>query len=123
MGKPRKLTEWTLDNLINVAYETGYIQLHIKIIAIAWKSLEIIFIQDSKQCKNFNPNKHTAEISFKVLQAVITDLTKSWEWVILFDNFEVKKLDTFINTLVNWHYLKVDEKEYFFEEVELYFNL
>lgn len=40
----------------------------------------------------------------------------------LFDNFEVEKLDTFINTLLNGHYLKVNEKEYFFEEVELYFN-
>ncbi len=40
----------------------------------------------------------------------------------LLGNFEVEKLDIFMNTLINEHCLKVNEKEYFFEEVELYFN-
>ena len=40
----------------------------------------------------------------------------------LLGSFEVEKLDTFMNTLINGHCLKVNEKEYFFEEVELYFN-
>ena len=40
----------------------------------------------------------------------------------LFGSFEVEKLNTFMNTLINGYCLKVNEKEYFFEEVELYFN-
>ena len=37
----------------------------------------LVVIDDQQAMQNFNPNKHTAEISWKVLQAVIADLTKS----------------------------------------------
>ena len=76
-GKIRKLTEWTLDNLINAAYETGYIQLHIKNYSHSLKEFRNYIHPRQQAMQNFNPNKHTAEISWKVLQAVIADLTKS----------------------------------------------
>jgi len=75
-AKPRKLTEWTLDNLINVAYETGFIQLHIKNYSHSLKEFRNYIHPRQQAVQNFNPDKYTAEISWKVLQAVVSDLTR-----------------------------------------------
>jgi len=73
--KVRQLHEWTLDNLINVAYETGFIELDIKKYGHDLKDFRNYIHPRQQAVQNFNPDKHTAEISWKVLQATIASLS------------------------------------------------
>lgn len=73
-GKVRLLHEWTLDNLINVAYEIGYIKLDIKKFAHTLKDFRNYIHPREQVSQKFYPDKHTAEISWKVLQATIANL-------------------------------------------------
>ena len=75
-GKVIKLHEWTLDNLINVSYEENFIKLDIKKFAHTLKDFRNYIHPRQQASQKFNPNKHTAEISWKVLQAIIYELTK-----------------------------------------------
>lgn len=74
-GKPKKLTEWPLDSLINVAHEENFIKLDIKKYAHTLKDFRNYIHPRQQASQNFNPDKHTAEISWKVLQATIANLT------------------------------------------------
>lgn len=74
-GKIRQLHDWTLDNLINVAYEENFIKLDIKKFAHTLKDFRNYIHPRQQASQNFNPDKHTAEISWKVLQATIANLT------------------------------------------------
>lgn len=74
-GKVIPLYNWTLDNLINVAHETGYIELDIKKFAHELKDFRNYIHPRQQAMQGFNPDKHTAEISWKVLQATIASLS------------------------------------------------
>ncbi|ABV67640.1 hypothetical protein L5F07_04240 [Aliarcobacter butzleri] len=74
-GKVKQLHEWTLDNLINVAYEQDFIKLDIKKFSHTLKDFRNYIHPRQQALQNFNPDKHTAEISWKVLQAIIANLT------------------------------------------------
>ncbi len=74
-GKVIKLHEWTLDNLINVSYEENFIKLDIKKFAHTLKDFRNYIHPRQQASQKFNPDKHTAEISWKVLQATIANLT------------------------------------------------
>lgn len=74
-GKVIKLHEWTLDNLINVSYEENFIKLDIKKFAHTLKDFRNYIHSRQQASQNFNPDKHTAEISWKVLQATIANLS------------------------------------------------
>lgn len=73
-GKVKPLYEWTLDNLINVAYEENFIKLDIKKFSHILKDFRNYIHPRQQASQNFNPDKHTAEISWKVLQATIANL-------------------------------------------------
>ena len=73
-GKVKQLHEWTLDNLINVAYDVGIIKLDIKKFSHTLKDFRNYIHPRQQASQNFNPDKHTAEISWKVLQATIANL-------------------------------------------------
>ncbi len=74
-GKTKPLIEWTLDNLINVAYETEYIELDIKKFSHDLKDFRNYIHPRQQASQKFTPDKHTAEISWKVLQATIASLS------------------------------------------------
>ena len=73
-GKVKALHEWTLDSLINVSYEIGIIKLDIKKFSHTLKDFRNYIHPRQQASQNFNPDKHTAEISWKVLQATIANL-------------------------------------------------
>jgi len=73
-GKVKQLNDWTLDNLINVSYEENFIKLDIKKFAHTLKDFRNYIHPKQQASQNFNPDKHTAEISWKVLQATIANL-------------------------------------------------
>lgn len=74
-GKIRPLHDWTLDSLINVAHEENFIKLDIKKYAHTLKDFRNYIHPRQQASQNFNPDKHTAQISWKVLQATIANLT------------------------------------------------
>lgn len=74
-GKIKPLHEWTLDSLINVAHDTGFIKLDIKKYSHTLRDFRNYIHPRQQASQNFNPDKHTAEISWKVLQASIANLT------------------------------------------------
>ncbi len=73
-GKVKQLNEWTLDSLINVSYAVGVIKLDIKKFSHTLKDFRNYIHPKQQASQNFNPDKHTAEISWKVLQATIANL-------------------------------------------------
>jgi hypothetical protein len=75
-NKVKQLHEWTLDNLINVAYDVGIIKLDIKKFSHSLKDFRNYIHPRQQASQNFNPDRHTAEISWKVLQATIANLSK-----------------------------------------------
>lgn len=74
-GKTKQLQNWILDSLINVAHEEDFIKLDIKKFSHTLKDFRNYIHPRQQASQNFNPDKHTAEISWKVLQAVIANLT------------------------------------------------
>lgn len=74
-GKVLPLFGWTLDSLINVAYDKGYIELDIKKFAHELKDFRNYIHPRQQAVQGFNPDKHTAEIAWKVLQATIASLS------------------------------------------------
>ncbi len=74
-GKVLLLHEWTLDNLINVAHEMGFIDLDIKKFSHALRDFRNYIHPRQQLIQLFNPDPHTAEISWKVLETAIATLT------------------------------------------------
>jgi hypothetical protein len=73
-GKVKALHDWTLDSLINVSYDVGIIKLDIKKFSHTLKDFRNYIHPKQQASQKFNPDKHTAEISWKVLQATIANL-------------------------------------------------
>lgn len=73
--KVKPLQEWTLDNLINVAYEVGFIDLDVKKFSHVLRDFRNYIHPYEQMAKNFNPTIETAKISAQVLKAVVKQLT------------------------------------------------
>ena len=72
--KPKQLQDWTLNDLINVACEVGAIGLDVKKHSHSLRDFRN-YIHPYEQARaKFKPDKHTAKISWQVLQAAIADL-------------------------------------------------
>ncbi len=72
--KVQPLHIWSLNSLIDVAHEKGYIGLDIKNFSHALRDFRN-FIHPSQQAiLKFNPDSHTAKISWQVLQATIDNI-------------------------------------------------
>lgn len=75
-GKTRQLHEWTLNDFINVANEAGLLSLDVKKHSHALRDFRNYIHPRQQILERFNPDQHTAKISWHVLQAAIADLCK-----------------------------------------------
>jgi len=73
-GKVKKLHEWTLSNLIDVAHDIGIIGLDIKKYGHSLRDFRNYIHPYQQMSTGFNPDLHTAKISWQVLKAAINDL-------------------------------------------------
>lgn len=74
-GNVKQINDWTLSSLIDVAYELEHIELDIKKFSHSLRDFRNYIHPRVQAIQNFNPDKHTAEISWKVLQATIASLS------------------------------------------------
>ncbi len=75
-NKVKQFPDWTLNNLIDVAYEKKFIGLDVKKFSHSLRDFRNFIHPHQQHLLNFRPDKHTAKISWQVLQAVIDDLSK-----------------------------------------------
>lgn len=75
-NKVKQVQYWTLNNLIDVAYEKKFIELDVKKFSHSLRDFRNFIHPYEQHSLGFNPDKHTAKISWQVLQAVIDDLSK-----------------------------------------------
>jgi len=73
-GKVQPLYNWSLNALIDVAYEEGYIGLDVKKFSHALRDFRNFIHPYSQALSKFNPDKHTAKISWQVLRASIDNI-------------------------------------------------
>lgn len=76
-GQVRPLYEWTLESLINVAYEVRVISLDVKKYSHSLKDFRTFIHPRQQAASGFNPDHHTARICWQVLQAAIADLRRA----------------------------------------------
>jgi len=74
-GSVRQFHDWTLDALINVAHEVGLLSLDVKKHSHSLKDFRNYIHPRQQAVQNFNPDMHTAKISWQVLQAAIANLS------------------------------------------------
>lgn len=77
-GKVKKLHNWTLNNLINTSYEIGLLKEDVKKFSHSLRDFRNYIHPYEQLGSRFNPDKHTAQISWQVLKAAIYQLGK-WE--------------------------------------------
>jgi hypothetical protein len=75
-GKNKQLHDWTLNDFINVAHEVGVLSLDVKKHSHALRDFRNYIHPRQQIVEKFNPDQHTARISWQVLQAAIADLCK-----------------------------------------------
>jgi hypothetical protein len=73
----RPLYEWTLESLINVAYEVKVISLDVKKYSHSLRDFRNFIHPRQQAASGFIPDHHTARISWQVLQAAIADLRRA----------------------------------------------
>jgi len=78
-GKIKKFHEWTLNDLINVAHEIGFLGLDVKKYSHSMRDFRNYIHPYQQMVSKFTPDEYTAQISWKVLQAAIADLSKAEE--------------------------------------------
>ncbi len=75
-GKVRKLHDWTLNDYINTAHELGLIKEDVKKFSHSLRDFRNYIHPYEHMSSGFNPDKHTAKISWQVLKAAIFQLGK-----------------------------------------------
>ncbi|MBN2528323.1 MAG: hypothetical protein JXR76_18180 [Deltaproteobacteria bacterium] len=73
-GNVKRLPDWSLAELINVAYETGFIKLDVKKFSHALRDFRNYIHPFQQAMTGFNPDTHTAQICLQVLRAAIAQL-------------------------------------------------
>ena len=68
--------DWTLSNLIDVAYSIGLLGLDVKNFSHSLRNFRNYIHPFQQMSSGFSPDIDTAKISWQVLQAAISDLTK-----------------------------------------------
>ena len=74
-GKVRQFPEWSLAQLIDVAYECGFLKLDVKKFSHELRDFRNYIHPFQQACSGFQPTTHTAEICLQVLRAAIADLS------------------------------------------------
>ncbi|APA82702.1 hypothetical protein [Francisella tularensis] len=73
-GKVLQFDRWTLNNLIDVSFECKFIEHDIKEYSHSLRAFRNYIHPREQALHNFSPDTHTAQISWKVLQATIASL-------------------------------------------------
>lgn len=68
--------EWSLANFIDVSYKLGLIGLDVKKYSHSLRDFRNYIHPYQQMASGFNPDIETAKISWQVLKAAITDLSK-----------------------------------------------
>lgn len=74
-GKVKQFHNWSLAELINVAHAENFISMNIKKFGHAVRDFRNFIHPNQQIIARFNPDEHTAKISWQVLCATISDLT------------------------------------------------
>ena len=74
-AKSAPTDDWTLSSLIDVAYELNFIELDIKKFSHELRDFRNYIHPRVQSMQNFIPDKHTAQISWQILQASISSLS------------------------------------------------
>ena len=80
-GTIKKFKNWSLNSLIDVAYETNFIGLDVKKFSHNLRDFRNYIHPEEQVIQNFNPDKNTALISYQVLLAAIKDLQNQKELI------------------------------------------
>jgi hypothetical protein len=75
-NKVLQFNEWTLSNFIDVAHKLGLLGLDVKKYSHSLRDFRNYIHPYEQMSSNFNPDIETAKISWQVLKAAITDLSK-----------------------------------------------
>jgi hypothetical protein len=75
-GKPKGFSDWTLNDLINVSHEVGFIGLDVKKFGHALRDFRNYIHPYAQWSSKFDPDGHTAEICWQVFKAAIHDINK-----------------------------------------------
>jgi hypothetical protein len=75
-GKVQPFQDWTLSNLIDVAYSIGFIGLDVSKFSHSLRDFRNYIHPYQQMSSRFSPDIDTAKISWQVLQAAISDMTK-----------------------------------------------
>lgn len=73
-GKAKQFHDWTLSDFINVSFEQNFIGLDIKTYSHSLRDFRNFIHPYQQMTLKFNPDIHTAKISWQVLQATIHKL-------------------------------------------------
>ena len=75
-GKVKQFSEWTLNNFIDVAAELGIVGVDVKKFSHSLRDFRNYIHPYEQLASAFDPHDHTAQISWKVLQAAIFEIGK-----------------------------------------------
>lgn len=73
-GKPKPFHEWSLSNFIDAAHDIGFIGLDVKKYSHSLRDFRNYIHPYEQMSSGFNPDMHTAKISWQVLKAAIHDI-------------------------------------------------
>lgn len=76
-GKVKQYPDWTLSNFIDVAYEAGFLAEDVKKYSHTLRDFRNYIHPYQQMSSRFNPDKHTAKISWQVLKAALFQLSKN----------------------------------------------
>jgi hypothetical protein len=74
-GKVKQFQEWTLSNFIDVAYEIDLLRLDVKKFSTSLRDFRNYIHPYEQLMSKFQPDEHTAKISYQVLNAAIVCLS------------------------------------------------
>jgi hypothetical protein len=75
-GKPFPFHQWTLSNFIDVAYEVGLLKEDVKKFSHSLRDFRNYIHPYEQVSSRFNPDEHTARISWQVLKAALSQLSE-----------------------------------------------
>lgn len=75
-GKILPFQDWTLNNLIDVAYDIGFLGLDVKKFSHSLRDFRNYIHPYQQMNSQFSPDIDTAKISWQVLKATVNDLSK-----------------------------------------------
>ncbi len=76
-GKVKQYPDWTLSNFIDVAFEAGFLAEDVKKYSHTLRDFRNYIHPYQQMSSRFNPDKHTAKISWQVLKAALFQLSKN----------------------------------------------